>query len=88
MVEKSRVLVNTRAPDRLCSFFSSSKTEDVIIDSSKLSLDIHFWREARFIGSLAESDDFVAALKDAGVKFFPSYRATGLIEAKDRQLWH
>lgn len=76
VVEKSRVLVNPRAPDRLCSFFSSSKTEDVIVDPSKLSSDIHFWREARFMGSLMGSDSLVAALKDAGVKFFSAYRAT------------
>ena len=78
VVEKSRVQVNPRAPDRLCSFYSTSTTKDVVVDASKLSPDIHFWREARFQGSLLGSDAFVAALKEAGIRFFPPYRATDL----------
>jgi hypothetical protein len=78
VVEKSRVHVNDDFPDTLCSFYSTSQTKDVIVDHSKLSPDIHFWRESRFEGSLLGSDAFVAALKEAGVKFFPSYRATDL----------
>jgi len=78
VVEKSRVLVNDDFPDTLCSFHSTSQTKDVIVDHSKLSPDIHFWREARFQGSLMGSDPFVAALKKAEIRFFPSYPATDL----------
>ncbi|MEM8851972.1 MAG: DUF1629 domain-containing protein [Pseudomonadota bacterium] len=84
VLEKSRMLVNSNFPDTHCSFYPTSKTEDVIVDPSKLSPDIHFWREARFIGSLAGSDAFVAAFKDAGVKFFPSFRATDLADIEAR----
>lgn len=82
VVEKSRVHVNDDFPDTLCSFYSTSQTKDVIVAHSKLSPDIHFWREARFQGSLLESDAFVAALKEAGIKFFPSYRAADVTEAR------
>jgi hypothetical protein len=81
VVEKSRVLGNDDFPDTLCSFYPTSKTRDVVVDTSRLSPNIHFWREARFDGSLMGSDAFVAALKEAGVKFFPSYPATNLSDA-------
>ena len=77
-LEKSRVQKSTRRPDKLNSFWVNSTTKDVLVDTSKLSPEIHFWREARFQGSLLGSDAFAAALKEAGVKFFPSYRATDL----------
>jgi hypothetical protein len=78
VVEKSRVQMSTRRPDKLNSFWVNSTTKDVVVDTSRLSPNIHFWREARFQGSLLGSGDFVAALKDAGIKFFPSYAATDL----------
>ncbi len=81
VVERSRVLVNPNRPDRLCSFYSDSKTQDVVLDAPRLSPDIHFWRESRFQGSLMGSDALVAALKAAGLKFFPSYRATHLADS-------
>ena len=80
LVEKSFVAVNPNFPDTNCSFYADSGTKDVIVDSSRLSPDIHFWREARFQGSLMGSDAFVAALKAAGIRFFPSYRATELAD--------
>jgi hypothetical protein len=83
VVEKSRVKVNDNFPDTLCSFYSTSQTKDVVVDTSRLSPDIHFWREARFRGSLLGSGVFVAALKEAGVKFFPSYPATNLSDLKE-----
>ncbi|MEM8692512.1 MAG: DUF1629 domain-containing protein [Pseudomonadota bacterium] len=72
VIEQSRVLVNKRAPDRLCSFLWDFK--HVTVDPSKLS-GIHFWREARFRGSLLGSDALLKELKDAGVKFFSSFKA-------------
>lgn len=78
VVKKSRVTVNPDFPDKLCSFYPTSDTKDVIVDRGQLSPDIHFWRETRFQGSLLGSDAFVAALKEAGVKFFSSYPATDL----------
>ena len=80
VVEKSHVHVNPNFPDTLCSFIPYSETRHVVVDSSRLSPDIHFWREARFDGSLMGSDAFVAALKAAGIRFFPSYRATELAD--------
>ena len=77
-IEKSRIQRSTRFPDTSNSFWVNSTTKDVVVDTSRLSPDIHFWREARFDGSLMGSDAFVAALKEAGVKFFPSYPATNL----------
>lgn len=83
VVERSNVYVSTRAPDRLCSINSRSKPEDIVVQSERLSPDIHFWREARFQGSLLGSDAFVSALKAEGVRFFPSFRAAELTEALD-----
>ena len=83
VVEKSRVKVNDEFPDILCSFYSTSQTKDVVVDTSRLSPNIHFWREARFEGSLLGSDPFVTALKEVGVKFFPSYPATNLSNLKE-----
>ncbi|MCL1627158.1 hypothetical protein M3N55_00295 [Roseibaca sp. V10] len=82
VVEKSRVQMSTRRPDKLNSFWVNSTTKDVVVDTSCLAPDIHFWRESRFSGSLMGSDAFVAALKKAGVKFFPSYPATNLNDLK------
>ena len=83
VVEKSRVQKSTRRPDKLNSFWVNSTTEDVVVDHSRLSPDIHFWREARFEGSLLGSAPFVTALEEAGVKFFPSYPATNLSNLKE-----
>ena len=83
VVEKSRVLVNDDFPDTLCSFWVDSTTKDVVVDTSKLSPDINFWREARFRRSLMGSDPFVAAIKEAGIRFFPSYPATNLSNVKE-----
>ncbi|MGD9295610.1 MAG: hypothetical protein PVI41_12075 [Roseobacter sp.] len=78
VMEKSRVQKSTRRPDKLNSFWVNSTTKDVVVDHSRLSPDIHFWREARFQGSFLGSDSFVRALKEAGIRFFPSYPATDL----------
>lgn len=83
VMEKSRVQTSTRRPDKLNSFWVNSTTKDVVVDTSKLSPDIHFWREARFQRSLIGSDAFVAALKEAGIRFFPSYPATNLSDLKE-----
>ncbi|MEY2992415.1 MAG: hypothetical protein RI946_1809, partial [Pseudomonadota bacterium] len=45
------------------------RQNSIVVDTSKLSPDIHFWREARLQGSLLGSDPFVAALKEAGNLF-------------------
>ena len=82
-LEKSRVQKSTRWPDKLNSFWVNSTTKDVVVDTARLSPDIHFWRETRFEGSLLGSDAFVAALNEAGVKFFPSYLATNLSDVKE-----
>ncbi|CTQ33403.1 imm11 family protein [Jannaschia rubra] len=84
VVEKSRVLANDDFPDTLCSFWVNSTTKDVVVDTKRLFPDIHFWREARFEGSRLGSDASVAALKEAGVKFFPSYRATNLADVETK----
>ena len=83
VMEKSRVIRSERRPDKLNDFRVTSSTKDVVVDPSRQSPDIHFWREARFQGSLLGSDDFVAALKEADLRFFPSYRATDLGDAPD-----
>ena len=59
------------------------RQNSIVVDTSKLSPDIHFWREARFQGSLLGSDPFVAALKEAGIRFFPSYLASKLSDLKE-----
>lgn len=80
-IARSRVQTSTRRPDKLNSFWVNSTSRDVVVDTSKLSADIHFWRESAFQGSLLGSDALVSALKEADVKFFPSYRATDLKDA-------
>ena len=82
VVEKSRVHVNDDFPDTLCALYPTSQTKDVVVDTSKLSPNIHSWREARFEGSLLGSDAFVAALKARGARFFPWFRATALRETE------
>ncbi|WP_281824721.1 imm11 family protein [Jannaschia rubra] len=84
VVEKSRVLANDDFPDTLCPFYPTSQTKDVVVDHSKLSPHIHFSREARFQGSLLGSDAPVAALNEAGIRFFPSCPATDLSEIETR----
>ncbi len=83
VVEKSHVLVSKKYPDKLCSFFCDTRPGGFIVDAARLSPSIHFWREARFEGSLLGSYALVDALKAGGLKFFPSYRATALAEVKN-----
>jgi hypothetical protein len=83
VMEKSRVKKSKRRPDMLNSFWVGSTAKDVIVDTSKLSPDIHFWREARFQRSLLGSDALVAVLKEAGIRFFPSYPTTNLSDLKE-----
>lgn len=71
LVEYSRVNVNPRAPDRLCSFYSDSKYGDVIVDPSKQK-GLHFWREARFNLSLLGSDRLFHEMKKRKLHLFPS----------------
>lgn len=49
----------------------------VMVDPSKQS-GVHLWREERFIGSFLCSDSLMAAFKEAGIKFFPSFKAQDL----------
>ncbi|MEL6999592.1 MAG: DUF1629 domain-containing protein [Pseudomonadota bacterium] len=83
IVERSRVNINQRAPDRLCSFYSSSTTKDVVVDPARQS-GLHFWREARFSRSLLGSDTLVKELKAQKLRFFPSFRATDLVDGEAR----
>ncbi len=77
IVEKSRVVINKRNPDELCSFAGFSKKGGVVVDPSRQS-GVHLWREKRFRGSLLGSDALVAELKAQGVKFFPAFQAKNL----------
>ena len=74
VMELSDVFVHPRVPERLCSF---SGTTDVTVDPARQS-GLNLWRETRFKNSLLGSDQLVADLKAAGLKFFPGFQAKDL----------
>jgi len=81
LVERSRILTNPRAPDRLCSFYPDTKPEYVVIDSERQS-GWNFWREMRFQGSLLGSDTLIEALHAENIRFFPSIKTTDVSQIK------